>query len=385
MRGNESNVTVLSENPFNAESDLTELIKHPITPMSLVYSRNHGTTKDFAQEDSSGLDTYRLSIQSEVDEISIDSLNKSFSLKDLLVYFPCQNVTAVMSCAGNRRAKMVEKTGHDVEGLKWGEGTIANIRWGGVSLRKLLLRVGVPAQAQYDDLHVCFSSHSSVCEEDSYFGASIPLNRAMDEEVDVLLAYQMNDEPLSAQHGFPLRVVVPGYTATRWVKWLDHITISRHESPNFYQQRDYKVLPETVTSHRQADSEDWWSRIPPMQTIALNSVVAKVDHISGDTDKVTVKAVGYALSHVPVDRVEISGNAGKTWVPATVTYQEGRWSWALWEGEVDVAIQTLKGGNKCATVLSQAYDGTSAKQGTKFAWNLRGIGFNGVGEASTDL
>ncbi|KAH7928088.1 molybdopterin binding oxidoreductase [Leucogyrophana mollusca] len=374
----ERNIHVLSENPYNAEPDITELIKHPITPLSLVYSRNHGKMKDLEKDQSSGVDSYRLKIDGEIDGLK----ETSFTIKDLIVYFPRQDVTAVMNCAGNRRAKMAEKTDRDVEGLKWGEATVANIAWAGVPLRTILLHVGVPARPCYEDLHVCFLSHTT-CEEDSYYGASIPMDKAMDAKGDVLLAYEMNDEPLMSEHGFPLRVVVPGYTGTRWVKWVDHITISHRESSNFYQQRDYKVLPENVTSHDQADSEGWWSRLPPIQALTLNSVVAKVEHVL-DGNNVYVKAIGYAFSHTRITRVEVSGDGGKVWTSARITYQEGKWSWALWEGDVgvDIGAQFSEGGEKQVTVLSRAYDDSGDAQNIECPWNLRGVGFSGAGEGS---
>ncbi|PSR71364.1 hypothetical protein PHLCEN_2v12740 [Hermanssonia centrifuga] len=86
---------------------------------------------------------------------------------------------------------MQDKKDKEVEGLLWGEGTICNVRWGGVPLRDLLLRAGVRALAQSADLRVCFASHVTVCQEDEWFGASIPLEKVMDKDGGVLLAYMV--------------------------------------------------------------------------------------------------------------------------------------------------------------------------------------------------
>lgn len=92
----------------------------------------------------------------------------------------------VLQCAGNRRKEMGAIK--PVKGISWDNGVIANSRWSGLRLRDVLLRAGVEAGQEDSDMHVWFESHVSVCQDDSCYGGSIPLRRALDPESDVLLA-----------------------------------------------------------------------------------------------------------------------------------------------------------------------------------------------------
>lgn len=86
---------------------------------------------------------------------------------------------------------MQEKKQTAVEGLLWGEGTICNVKWGGVRLRDIVLRSGIGQQVPLDQLHLCFASHITACEQDDWFGASIHLEEALNEQRDALLAYEV--------------------------------------------------------------------------------------------------------------------------------------------------------------------------------------------------
>ncbi|OAX36937.1 hypothetical protein K503DRAFT_771984 [Rhizopogon vinicolor AM-OR11-026] len=386
-----TDLRVLGDTPLNAEPPcLVELTRHTITPLHLVYARNHSEIKNLASE----ADTYTVKIDGEMEGMQ----EKTLSVKDMIVYFPRIEVVATLICAGNRRAKMQEKTGKAVRGILWSEGTIANARWAGVPLRDILIAAGVSEQEDAQrGFHVCFVSAVAPCQDDTDYGGSIPLEKAMAKDGDVMLAYEMNDEPLTPDHGFPLRVVVPGYFGMRWVKWVDRITISRKESPNFYQQRDYRMLPECVSSAEMANKEDWWGRTPAMQELNCNSVVAHVQCLTDSCpDQKTLKATGYAYSHSPISRVEISADGGETWHEARITYQEGRWSWSLWECELKVdidldALELASPGRKNGrsktkiTVISRAFDESGSAQDTNCRWNLRGVGFCGVGDASVEV
>ncbi|KAI0058185.1 molybdopterin binding oxidoreductase [Artomyces pyxidatus] len=356
-------LSIKAKKPFNADPDVAALIEFPLTPDDLMYARNHG---DIPNIDA---DSFTLKIDGAVER------KLHFTLDELTRAFPHTRVVAAIQCAGNRRKAMAERAHQDVQGIKWGEGTIANVAWTGVRLRDVLLEAGVKLG---DGMHVCFSSHVSQVEEDSWFGGSIPLEKAMDEDGDVLIAYSMNGHPLHPEHGFPFRIVVPGFSGVRWVKWLDRITVSRTESANFYQQRDYKVLPPHVTSASQADAESWWARAPPLQANPLSSAIAAARAVPGGT----VLAKGYAVGgpRAQVRAVDVSADAGASWARARLTYQDGRWSWTLWEAAVAAGADVRE-----VTLWSRATDESGETQTAEGEWNLRGLAYAAVGECVVEL
>jgi len=178
----------------------------------------------------------------------------------------------------------------------------------------------------------------------------------------------MNNEPLSADHGGPLRVVVPGFLGARWVKWVDTITISSEESLNYYQQRDYKILPPCIESKESATA--LWAKYPSMTALPLNSVIG----VASRTSENTLYVKGYAIPGPcgNVQGVEITIDEGKTWQSAQIVYQQGKWSWTLWEAEVG-------GVERCGRVHCRAIDSEGIFQPRQGIWNLRGVAYNGWG------
>ena len=196
---------------------------------------------------------------------------------------------------------------------------------------------------------------------------------------------EMNGRPLTPEHGYPVRVVVPGVSGCRSVKWLDSITVQPMESVNLYQRYDYKVLPPEATDKEAAAK--YWDVTPALQDIPINSVVAEpqAGSIVNLSQNGTIVAKGYALprgSDGPVVKVEVSTDDGKTWVEAEIldsAQTRSKWSWALWM----VHIQCSRGYKK--RILSRATDaGGNIQNDPAGKWNLRGIAYDGYGE-SRDL
>lgn len=347
-------LVVQAQEPFNAEPLSAALVEFQLTPEELVYCRNHGPVREFSE------DEYTLTIKGMVKK------EVSLSMRDIKSMFLQTRVVAALQCAGNRRNEMgaIKR----VHGVGWDDGVIANCSWGGVKLCDVLKYAGI----QDDSAHVCFTSYATLCQDDTYYGSSIPVERAMNAEDDVLLAFEMNHEALRAEHGGPLRLVVPGVLGARWVKWLDTIIVSPNESPNFYQQRDYKILPPTIET--KADANDVWAKYPAIESLPLNSVVALALH-NPSSSSLFVKGYAVPGSSENIASVQVSINEGESWVPAKITYQKGRWSWTLWEVEVTDVPQS-------GTVFSRAIDELGRVQNKECVWNMRGVAYNAWGHNS---
>ena len=195
----------------------------------------------------------------------------------------------------------------------------------------------------------------------------------------------MNGEVLSPKHGFPVRVVVPGVLGARSVKWLDKITVSQRESPSFYQQRDYKILPREASDSKSA--ENYWDKVPPMMDNCINCCVLTPEDDEtvklSPAGSVTIK--GYAIPQGPdgpVTKVEVSTDDGRSWKQAKINdggSMASKWSWVFWETELDME----KGENK--RIFSKATDkGGNTQTEERSQWNLRGVGYNGF-ESTTGL
>jgi sulfite oxidase len=142
-----------------------------------------------------------------------------------------------------------------------------------------------------------------------------------------------------------------------------------------------------VTSHDAADQDGWWEKVPPLMATVLNSAIASVEVSAPGVARVRGYAVGGAQGG-QVKRVEVSTDRGETWTDARIVYQDGKWSWTLWEAEIRVAEQQNGNEKKDGVdgrpreVWCRAADESGVVQMAECDWNLRGVAYNGYGHAT---
>ncbi|MCW2624718.1 MAG: putative oxidoreductase [Mycobacterium sp.] len=351
MWGKRHDMTVRARLPFNAEPPGSVLAGAEITALDAFYSRNHGQFPDIAP------DHWRLRVDGTVDKpltLTYDQLTKEFTP---------HSVIATLACAGNRRAELLQV--RPIPGKDpWAHGAISTAEWRGARLAEVLEAAGVHHDG---GLHVAFSAPDVAPEAvpvQSY-GSSIPLSKAMSQEV--LLAWEMNSEPLPRVHGGPVRVVVPGYIGARSVKWLTAIRVQPGPSENYFQASDYRILP--------ADADP--DTAAPGEGISLSSLPLNCDILVPGDDKqipagpLTISGWALAGDGRGIGRVDVSLDGGRIWRQADLQPVISPWSWRLWSMTVAVRPGPI-------SVTARAWDDTGVTQPESPAslWNPRGYGNN---------
>ena len=331
--------------PYNAEPPLELLRENFITPRELFYVRNHGNIPEIDAQN------YCLVVDGMVEralELSLDTL-----LND----FPKRTVMATMQCAGNRRDQLIAL--QEIPGeVPWEAGAIGNAFWSGVPLKEILNAAGVKLGAQY----VAMMGADDVMrhEKNVGFGGSIALDKALANEV--LLAYEMNGKPLEPIHGYPVRLLVPGYIGARSVKWLTRLTLQTAPSQNYFQAHAYQLFPPQTN----AQTADWNAGLQ-LSELAVNCVIT----LPRANETVAGECVvqGYALSGGgrKIARVDVSSDNGNTWTTAQVTQSDQNWAWTFWETRLHLS----QGEHE---LIARAFDAASNTQpeDARHVWNFKG-------------
>ena len=329
----------------NGQPDLAKLVQSWITPTPLFYVRSHAPNPVIDPAE------FRLSVEGQVRRPG------KLSLKQL-DQMPSKTITATLTCAGNRREEFNREG--KVGGVQWGSGAIGNATWSGVSLAAILKQ----AEPLENAKHVWFEGLDQIEREDDVipFGGSVPIEKAMIDGPmpGTLLAQKMNGSPLTPDHGFPLRTVVPGYIGARSVKWLGRIVVSDQPSPNHYLQTAYKIVKSTDAIE--------WSESGPIYRYPINGAIAT----PGEKARVEagpIEVSGYVLPTgrpgARVRRVMVSADGGENWTAAELTGKHSDFCWQLWKARIVVGPQTDE-------LIMRANDTSSGFMPARVPWNAKG-------------
>jgi sulfite oxidase len=321
-----------------------------ITPVDQFFTRSH------AQVPTIDAGTWRLEVSGLVQR------PQHFSIEELQGDFPQRHVTATLVCAGLRRNEFLTLGPLPGE-LPWGPEPASTGRWSGVSLADLLDRVAPRKEAR----HVEFVGLDQVERhgERFGFGGSIDLSKALAGEV--LLATSLNGRPLPSKHGFPARVVVPGWIGARSVKWLARVILREEPSTNYFQRQAYR-LQRKIDRNNPRDVSGGVA----LTEIFLNSVIvsptAAQAVAAGD-----VRVNGWAIGSGgrSLTSVEVSADAGNAWTQARITNTSGGLTWSYWDATVN-----LQRGRHELVVRASDTTGVPQPVNVQTTWNVKGYSNN---------
>lgn len=335
-------LVVVKQDPFNAEAPLAEQIGL-LTPTPLHYVRtNFGIPRLSAPD-------WRLTIEGEVDrpaQLTYDELRAQ----------PTRSLLVTLECAGNGRSALHPPAA----GEPWQYGAVSTAEWTGVPLATLLEAAGLTSRAR--EILIEGADRGTVATREGVipFARSLPLEVAL--HPDTVLAYAMNGEPVSAPHGFPARLIVPGWYGMAAVKWVVRIAAISEPFDGYYQTERYIM----------AHPERGETTSTPLNTIRVRSLIlapAKGTVLPPGTHRLRGLAWSGAA---PVTRVEVSVDGGVSWELAELTSEAEHYAWRRWE----YTWRATTTGP--ATLGSRAVDAEGRTQPSTPEWNPLGYANNAI-------
>jgi DMSO/TMAO reductase YedYZ molybdopterin-dependent catalytic subunit len=339
----EPHLTTRKLDPENQETPI-QFVREWMTPEKFIYLRNHFKYPVFTEN------FYRLQIDGAIDQPMV------FNYRDLLT-MPSQTLVTVIECSGNKRVYFRPR----VYGEQWHDGAISQVVWKGVPLNYLLSLIRMRDSAK----EIVFEGHDRGNRPDIPgvfpFARSVPLSKAM--HPDTIIAYELNGKPIPYKHGFPLRLIVPGWYGMAWVKWLKRISVVEHPFSGPFQVVDYNYYPLRDSSLNKR----------PVTSVRINSIIQQPLNFS------TLSRGQYHIQGLAwtgegeIIAVEVSTDNGETWKDAKLQRDSTQpYSWIFWNYQWKV----FKSGEY--TIMSRAYDSYGHSQPFKAEWNQKGYGYNGV-------
>jgi sulfite dehydrogenase len=332
----------LTERPPQLETPFSIFNDGAITPNNAFFVRYHlaGVPLDIDP------DKFTLEIKGKVDH------PLKLSLKEIRK-LPAVELTAVNQCSGNSRGFFDPR----VAGGQLGNGAMGNARWRGVTLKTVLDKAGVQAGAKQITLN---GMDGPVSDRTPDFVKALDIDHARDGEV--MLAYGMNGEDLPYLNGFPLRLIVPGYYGTYWVKHLNEITVIDTVFDGFWMKSAYRI-PDTPCACVDPGTA-------PKATIPINRFDVR-SFITSVADGAKLKSGATVLKGIAFDggkgikEVAVSTDGGKTWAQAKLGKDLGKYSFREWKLPVKLAT----GGHDLQV---RATNNAGETQPTEPRWNPAG-------------
>jgi len=295
----------LTTRPPQLETPFAVFREGLITPNDAFFVRYHLANIPLSID----LASYRLNVKGLV------SKPLSLSMEELQTGFPAVELVAVNQCSGNSRGFVVPRVG----GGQSGNGAMGNARWRGVSLRAVLAKAGVQPGAK----QVTFQGlDAPLLPSTPEFVKALPIDQALDGEV--MLAFQMNGSDLPMLNGYPMRLVVPGYYGTYWVKHLSEINVIDHAFEGFFMSKAYRI-PDNDCGCVGAGTAAKATK--PIGKMVIRSFITSLEDGAAIRVGEDILVHGIAFdSGAGIREVQFSQDGGNSWVQAHLGEDLGSYS-----------------------------------------------------------